>query len=238
MAIPTLDTPLVAWGENFGTKITATPTAFALTAPQAAAFDAAYDAFVTALNTLRAAREAGNRSVMQTEAKDIAKDALLVVGRSLYGIVQKAPSVTDIQRTDLGVANRDTQPTPIPAPQRGAGGDGRVRVRTRHPAEHPRRQPYAQGTPTGRCGRGFVLVRGGGASIRDRRLDRRGERDEEFNTRPVLRNARARNAGLVHGFLVLATRAVGPCLYPGRFHDRQRRCDAAGCVSPEMLNDE
>src|SRR5687768_11246412 len=62
MAVPTKDSELVAYGDNFDTRATATPTAFGLTAPQAAAFNAKYTPFVAAYEALVAARAAGIRS--------------------------------------------------------------------------------------------------------------------------------------------------------------------------------
>ena len=118
MAIPRKDAELVAWSTNFDTRITATPTAFGLTAPLATAYATLHDAYVAAYT---AASNDGTRSKSLVATKDAAKLALLANARDLYQIVQGTPSVTDAQRQDLGVTVRKTEPTPVPAPALAPG---------------------------------------------------------------------------------------------------------------------
>jgi hypothetical protein len=115
MAFPTKDETLVAYGANWDTRITASPTTFSLTAPQAAQFHTYYQAFLDSYNTLRESVEAGVRSQSLTTAKDEAKRQLLAYGRSLYGIVQSS-TTSDADKDLLGVNVRKTPPSPRPAP--------------------------------------------------------------------------------------------------------------------------
>src|ERR671913_1758924 len=110
MAIPKKDAELVAWSTNFETRITASPTAFGLTAPLATAYSALHDAFVAAYD---AASNDGTRSKSLVAAKDLAKANLLANARDLYQVVQGTPTVTDVQRIDLGINVRKTEPTPV-----------------------------------------------------------------------------------------------------------------------------
>lgn len=116
MAVPTSDTGLRDYGANFGTRVTATPTAYNLTAAQATAFDGKYDPFIIALDAVAAERAAGIRSGPQTEVKDEAKRQLLLIARELYAFVQDSLSVSDAKKLELGVVVKDFSPTPTPAP--------------------------------------------------------------------------------------------------------------------------
>lgn len=128
MAIPTKDSLLVAWGSNFGTKVTASPLTYNLTAAQATAFNGAYTPFVTAYDELAAAREAGTRSMVLTATKDAAKTELLRIGRELYALVQDSLSVSAADKQDVGVVVRDLNPTPTPPPAQAPGIEIRATV--------------------------------------------------------------------------------------------------------------
>ena len=93
MAMPIRDSLLIPWGSNFDTKVTASPVTYSLTAAQALAFHTAYAAFVVAANAVATAREAGTRSKLLTQNKNVAKATLLHVGRELYGFVQDSTTV-------------------------------------------------------------------------------------------------------------------------------------------------
>src|SRR4051812_29987728 len=103
MAIPLKDSLLIAWGSNFDTKVTANPTTYALSAGQATSFHTAYLAFTTASNLVTTARAAGTTSKLLTENKNVAKTALLGIGRTLYAIVQSSTTVTPGNKEDIGV---------------------------------------------------------------------------------------------------------------------------------------
>ena len=109
--LPNKDAALLAWSLNFSTKITATPTAYGLTAAQATAYDAVHDAYSAAL----AACDPGERSKSLVSAKNDARTALKNSARLLALLVQGTASVTDAQKVELGLTVRQ-QPSPIPPP--------------------------------------------------------------------------------------------------------------------------
>lgn len=121
MAMPTSDSLLVGWGDNFDTKVTASPVTYALTATQATAFHTAYAAYTAAYSTLVSDRAGGTQSRTLTAQKNAAKAALLAVGRELYGIVQDSRSVSVADKLDVGVNPRDAVPTPVPVPATAPG---------------------------------------------------------------------------------------------------------------------
>ena len=150
MAIPTKDTLLVAWGQNFDEKVTLNPSTYALTAAQATSFHAAYQSFLTAFNAVASAREAGSRSKLLTATKDAAKASLLRIGRELYGYVQDSTSVSAANKLDVGVNPRDRLPSPVPPPATAPDVDvvsvaGNVAVIRLHAAG----QPARRGRPPG-----------------------------------------------------------------------------------------
>jgi hypothetical protein len=109
---PSREAQLVTWSANFGAKITATPTAYGLTAAQATAYAALSTAFVSAYNI---AQSDATRSPMNIATKDQAKRNLIGNIRLLGGIVQRFPGTTNATRLDLGLPQR-MMPAPIPAP--------------------------------------------------------------------------------------------------------------------------
>lgn len=111
--IPPKDADFRAWALNFSTLITATPTAFGLTAPQATAYAALYAAFNTALNT---ATDPSTRTKVTVAAKDVARANLESNTRTLAGIVQGFPTITPSQLAALGLTVRSAARPPVPAP--------------------------------------------------------------------------------------------------------------------------
>jgi hypothetical protein len=110
--LPSREADLVTWSVNFKTKITATPTAYGLTAAQASAYGTLHNAFVAAYQM---ANNPNTRSPSNIIAKDTAKNALETSARMLARMVQATPSVTAQQKSDLGLTVR-VGPTPIPPP--------------------------------------------------------------------------------------------------------------------------
>jgi hypothetical protein len=145
--IPGREADLVTWSLNLKTKITATPTAYGLTAPQATAYGVLHDAFVTAYNA--SANEASNSSAAVV-TKNTAKAALIANARLLAGIVQRAPATTNTQRAELGLTVKDAGPSPIPPPAAAPDVDiisatgNTVRIRLHDPAN-----PTRRGKPAG-----------------------------------------------------------------------------------------
>lgn len=110
--LPAREAELVTWSTTFNGLIVATPTAYGLTAAQATAYTALHNAFVTAYN---AANGDSTRTPAGIITKDQAKNSLKSNARELAGIIQKCPTVTDTQRSALGLTVR-SGPSPIPAP--------------------------------------------------------------------------------------------------------------------------
>jgi hypothetical protein len=110
---PSREAELLTFSLNFKTKITATPTTFGLTAGQATAYGTLHTAFASAYAV---AQDEATRSPMNVELKNVAKTNLVANLRLLAGIVQRAPGTTNAMRLDLGLPQRDSEPTPIPAP--------------------------------------------------------------------------------------------------------------------------
>ncbi len=111
--LPSREGELLTWATTFGGHITATPTDFGLDAAQATAFDTLLNAYRTAYDT---ANDNATRTPSSIIAKNDAKDALVANARLLAAIVQATPGVTNIQKSDLGLTVRDTEPTPVPPP--------------------------------------------------------------------------------------------------------------------------
>lgn len=97
---------------SFSTQISATPTAFGLTAPQAAAYAALSETYTEAY--LRAESEL-TRTKGAIVARNDAAVPLRQMASDLAKIIDGTPSVTNEQKTDLGLAVRAT-PSPAPAP--------------------------------------------------------------------------------------------------------------------------
>jgi hypothetical protein len=109
---PSREADLVTFVGNFGSKISATPTAYGLTATQATAFGALKTAFISAYNV---AQDDATRSPMNVSLKNVAKANLVANIRLLAGIVQRFPGTTNAIRLDLGLPQR-FMPAPIPPP--------------------------------------------------------------------------------------------------------------------------
>jgi len=111
--IPSTDAGVLAWAENFDTLITAAPTTYGLTAPQAATFAGLFAAYDTAYTI---AVNPSTRTKPAVAAKDVARYDMVANARSLAMIVQAWPSITPELLADLGLTVRDVTPTPIPTP--------------------------------------------------------------------------------------------------------------------------
>lgn len=120
------DTVLAAGSNNFSTKISASPTLYGLSAPQAAAYAALNTSFQSVYLT---SITPSTRTKSTVAAKDAARIPLRQMASDLAKIVDGTPTVTNSQRVDLGIAVRAT-PAPRPAPGTpfkfavGLSGDG------------------------------------------------------------------------------------------------------------------
>lgn len=111
--IPTADTDLLAWANPFSAKLTATPTAYGVTAGNASTLAGLLTTFSTAL---AAATNPQTRGGSTIAAKDTARVNLVANIRQLARQIQGTITVTNQQRYDLGLTVRDTTPTPVPPP--------------------------------------------------------------------------------------------------------------------------
>lgn len=111
--IPTKDADVLSWSTNFDTLITATPTAYGLTAPQALVYAGLHAAFAA---SYAAAVAPSTRTIATVATKDTDKFDLLAEARLLANVVQAWPSITPTLLADLGLTVRDVTPTPIAAP--------------------------------------------------------------------------------------------------------------------------
>jgi len=111
--IPKPDALFAAWLTNFSTLLTAAPATYGLTAPDAvivagvtATWDAAY----------LAATEPSTRTSVTVADKNAARAAAEAVIRPYSVQISLDASVTNGDKTAIGVTVRSTVPTPIPAP--------------------------------------------------------------------------------------------------------------------------
>ncbi len=111
--IPSRQSVFVSWTTNFAARISATPTAFGLTAGQATAYQTLNDAFLAAYALTSSD---ATRTPSAIIAKDEAMATLKTSARALAGIIQECPIVTNPQRSDLGLTVRDIVPSPVTIP--------------------------------------------------------------------------------------------------------------------------
>jgi hypothetical protein len=110
-SFPPSDQGLLAWSANFLALITATPTTYGLTSAQATAYETVNTAYATAL----AACDPNSRNKSAVVAKNQARTNLKVAARLLANTINGTSTVTNAQKTALGLNVRAT-PTPIPVP--------------------------------------------------------------------------------------------------------------------------
>jgi hypothetical protein len=148
--LPKRESELLTWSTNFSLKITAAPTDYGLVAAQATAYAALHSTFSAAY---LAANDPSTRTPSSIVAKDTAKDALIANARSLARIVQATPTVTDEQKSDLGLTVRDVGPSPINPPADAPGMDiVSAVVRTVKIRLHDSANPTRRGKPAGVAG--------------------------------------------------------------------------------------
>lgn len=111
--LPAAQGPFVTWGTNFGSLITATPTAYGLVAGDATAFNTAFGDFTTAyaISTTPATRTPVTVADTQTEFNNAR-----AVAQSLVQKAQASGLIDATKAADLGITFRDTTKTPIAPP--------------------------------------------------------------------------------------------------------------------------
>jgi hypothetical protein len=149
--LPGREAELLTWVNNLIAKVAVGPETYGLSNDQAGALANAVNDFATAYQT---ANDPATRSPANIEAKNNAKDAMLVVVRALVRICQASPAMTDDKRAALGITIPDTDPTPVPVPDIAPQMDvvsvvGRtVHLRLRDAATGKRKKPAGVATAT------------------------------------------------------------------------------------------
>ena len=110
--LPTADGPLLQWTQNFSTLLTANFAAYGLAQTVATTYSSKFNTYKT---TLTAAKGDMTRGKSTVYAKNQAKKDLIAYTRLTAGQINRTMTVTDQQRTDLGLIVRK-KPSIIPAP--------------------------------------------------------------------------------------------------------------------------
>jgi hypothetical protein len=135
MAIPTKDTLLAPYAENWNARLAIGYATFGFSSAQAASLAALYQPYAEAWAALQANRIAGIRSASDTSQKESAKRNLLPYLRELYAVLQASRTVSEGNKNLLGVASRSSQRTPLahPGPLSNfkveLGGNGSVSIK-------------------------------------------------------------------------------------------------------------
>lgn len=111
--IPAPDADFLAWMDNFATLLTADPTAYGEDAPSALVVQNAFDAFDAAYTL---ATNPATRTSPTIADKDAERVNLDAAARPVAQRINARSSVTNTQRSDLGITIRKTTRTPVPAP--------------------------------------------------------------------------------------------------------------------------
>jgi hypothetical protein len=111
--LPAADAAFDAWSANFSDLITLAPTTYGLITGDATAIAAVVDPWHTAY---LAATNPGTRTSVTIAAKDAARTAAEPVLRSYATTISRNPSVTNEDKTAVGVNLPNTARTPVPPP--------------------------------------------------------------------------------------------------------------------------
>lgn len=111
--IPAPDADFDAWMANFSTLLTADPTAYGEDAPSALVVQNAYDAWEAAYLL---ATNPATRTSPAIADKDAERVNLDAAARPVAQRINARASVTNTQRSDLGITIRKTTRTPVPPP--------------------------------------------------------------------------------------------------------------------------
>lgn len=111
--IPAPDADFDAWANNFATLLTAGPVAYGEDAASALVVQNAYDTWATAYAL---AINPATRTPSTVANKDAERVNLDAAVRPVAQRINARSSVTNLQRSDLGITIRKTTRTPVPAP--------------------------------------------------------------------------------------------------------------------------
>jgi hypothetical protein len=112
-AIPTRDDALLAYLYNWKQLMTATPANFGMLAADAVAITAQWTAFNAAMILVT---NPATKTAATVADKNYKKALMLILLRQQYGLIKANPSVSDLNKTSIGVRINDPVPTPIPPP--------------------------------------------------------------------------------------------------------------------------
>ncbi len=111
--IPSRETDLVTWADNFAALITAAPATYGLTSGDASTIQTAVDAWDSAYTT---ANNPSTRTPTTIAAKNTAKNAMLPILRSYASQIRLNPGVADSDKIALGLNLPNNTPSPVPTP--------------------------------------------------------------------------------------------------------------------------
>lgn len=112
MAIPFKDSELVGWSTNLFDRLQEDPTIAGVSAAQFSDFNDAYQPYLVAANAVQVAREAGAQTKGLTRTRDDTRDALLLIAREIYRMVQANNAVSNTLKDELGIVVPSSQRTP------------------------------------------------------------------------------------------------------------------------------
>src|SRR5947207_15180556 len=111
LSFPTTDSGLLAWSQNFLNLIQAAPTSYNLVAGDATSYATVHTAYSTALANCDPGVRSKPAVITKNAARTTLKNSAILLANKVYS----GASVTDAQKTSLGIPPRAT-PTPIPPP--------------------------------------------------------------------------------------------------------------------------
>ena len=111
--VPTKDADLDAWMNNFQTLVAAAPATYGLTSTDATALTGEYNTFHAAYLLVT---NPSTKTKTTVNAKDVARNAAIVVYRAYSTIIRANLAVTDANKIALGIPPRDPTNTPVPPP--------------------------------------------------------------------------------------------------------------------------
>lgn len=111
--IPPKDSDLNDWLNNFSTLITASPTTYGLTAPDAVIIAAAVALWNSAYALVV---DPGTKTIVTVAAKNAEKVAVVSICRTYASQIRINPGVTNPDKVDLGLNLPNNSPSPIAAP--------------------------------------------------------------------------------------------------------------------------
>jgi hypothetical protein len=111
--VPTKDAALLAFALNMSTLITASPATYGLDTTYAVALASDYSTFNAAMALTN---NPATKTKVTVASKDAAKASLKGFIRTCAAVTQTDPSVTNANKTALGLTIKNTSPAPVPAP--------------------------------------------------------------------------------------------------------------------------